>query len=93
MRDHMDTRVYDAYPAYMDMLIRWSSTITREANFPLDQLAEANERMVQTRAFIGPKETLKIDPTMLVDHQELIQLARDFRNKYIELAMRATERE
>lgn len=82
--------VYDAYPRLLVSLVEWAGDVTK---LPLDEMMSASERMALTNAFIGPQSSQRIDTQTLLDHQELIDLARDFRRKYIELALKTQRTE
>lgn len=79
--------VYDAYPGHINKLVGFSVVLSK---MPLEHMVAAIEKMTVTRAHIGPYGTLAVEPELLEGHKELIEAAIAFRNKYIELAVRAT---
>lgn len=81
-----EREVYDSYPQLLTGLIKWAADSTR---FPLEEMVTAIARMGVTNAFIGPDGTKPIARETLVEHQELLELAMDFRDRYIELAMKS----
>lgn len=77
---------YDNYPKLLTDIIQWAANSTR---FPLDEMRAAAQRMGVTNAFIGPLGTQQVDTQTLLDHQDLLELVMNFRDRYVELALRS----
>lgn len=80
-----ELEVYDNYPKLLSSMVQWASHSVR---FPLEDMRSAAQRMGLSHAFIGPTGSQHVDPQVLQDHQDLIELIMSFRDQYIELALR-----
>jgi len=74
-----ELRAYDHYGHLIGAL---ATLANQMAVLPLDEMATVNQRMTDTRAIIGPTESIQANPAALEQHRWLIEAATRFRDDY-----------